>query len=144
MGYGMQLVEPRLALRAFAETGGSQPSCLFGLVPLCTDRLAQADVVALSEATPPWGFGENPLVDQIKKVGRVCTKGPKARRGGRDRGKRRGGPDACQLSKEIRGEGCRESRREEIFRRGRHTQRSRGLRTSTALPIKRLETRGRC
>ena len=91
----MQLVGPRLALRAFAQTGGSQPPCLFGLVPLCNDRLAQADVVALSEVTPPWGFGENPGVDELacdkrsdKKVGRVCTKGPKARRGGRDRGKR--------------------------------------------------------
>lgn len=80
MGYGMQVVEPRLALKAFAETGGSQPSCLFGLVPLCTDRLAQADVVALSEATPPWGFGENPGVDQIKKSGQSLHKGTQGKK----------------------------------------------------------------
>ena len=91
----MQLVGPRLALRAFAQTGGSQPPRLFGLVPLCNDRLAQADVVALSEATPLGDLGKTlvwmswPVIkDQTKKVGRVCTKGPKARRGGRDRGKR--------------------------------------------------------
>lgn len=91
----MQLVGPRLALRAFAQTGGSQPPCLFGLVPLCNDRLAQADVVALSEATPLGDLGKTlvwmswPVIkDQTKQVGRVCTKGPKARRGGRDRGKR--------------------------------------------------------
>lgn len=38
--------------------------------------------------------------DQTKEVGRVCTEGPKARRGGRERekkGERRGGPESCQL-----------------------------------------------
>ena len=144
----MQLVGPRLALRAFAQTGGSQPPCLFGLVPLCNDRLAQADVVALSEVTPPWGFGENPGVDELacdkrsdKKSGQSLHKGTQGKkrrkRQRKKRGERRGDPDACPLPKETRGEACHESQKEGISRRGRHTQRSRGLRTSTALPIKR-------
>ena len=53
------------------------------------------------------------------------------------RGERRGGPDTCPLPKEARGEGCHESQREGISRKGRHTQRSWGPRTNTALPIKR-------
>ena len=80
----MQLVGPRLALRAFAQTGGSQPPCLFGLVSLCNDRLAQADVVALSEATPLGDLGKilvwmswPAIKDQTKKWAESAQRDPR-------------------------------------------------------------------
>lgn len=134
MGYGMQLVEPRLALRALAKTGQSQPPpCLLGL---CTDRPAQADAVALSGAIPLEDLGET-LVwmrwpkekDQTKNVGRICIEGPKARRGGRDRGKREERGEEVQTpasSQKRPGERAVMKAKEKKFQEGADAHRDQG------------------
>lgn len=98
MGQGMRLAQLRLALRAFAQTGGKNHHCPCFL-GLCADQSAQPDVVAVSGAPHLEALGKTlawmrrPMEkDRRQEVGRDLrqeeeeeTEGKERRKGRRPR-----------------------------------------------------------
>lgn len=102
MGQGIRLAQLRLALRAFAQTGGKSHHCPCFL-GLCTDQSAQSDVVAVSGAPHLEALGKTlawmrrPMEkDRGQEVGRDLRQEEEEETEGKERERGRG-PDSCQF-----------------------------------------------